>query len=93
MLQEGLITQEVFDQLPTSFYKRSAIIKIDEHKWINLHRLFQLMVLHPWIFRFAGSLCKIKIPGLYDPIFFISFTLYAYSNRYFRATMLLIYFP
>ena len=73
MLQEGLITQEIFDQLPTSFYKKSAIIKQDEPKWINLHRLFQFMVLHPWMFRYAESLCKIKIPGLYDPIFLISF--------------------
>ena len=76
MLQEGLITQEIFDQLPTSFYKRSALIKQDERKWINLHRLFQLMVLHPRMVRFADSLCKIRIPGFYTPIFLMSFYRY-----------------
>ncbi len=88
MLQEGVITQKIFDQLPTSFYKRSAIIKQDEHKWINLHRLFQLLVLYPWMVRFAGSLCKIKIPGLYDPIFLICFYRYvrlAYNTGRFEA--------
>ena len=83
MLQQGLITREVFDLIPPSYFEKSVILRQDQHLWTNLQRLFQLMVRHPWITRFAGSLCKVRIPRIYDPIFAMSFYRYvrlAYSK-------------
>ena len=76
LLEAGIITWEIFDHLPATFYKRSALIKQNEHQWTNLHRLFQLMVLYPRLARFAGSLCKIRIPRVFDPIFALTFYRY-----------------
>jgi len=76
LLQEGKITREVFDIIPASYFEKSIILKQDRYLWTNLQRLFQVLVQFPWMVRFARSLCKVRIPRIYDPVFVMSFYRY-----------------
>ncbi|MFZ0052813.1 MAG: hypothetical protein WAK96_13640, partial [Desulfobaccales bacterium] len=50
--------------------------KQHRYLWTNLQRLFQVLVQFPWMVRFARSLCKVRIPRIYDPVFVMSFYRY-----------------
>jgi radical SAM superfamily enzyme YgiQ (UPF0313 family) len=76
MLRAGVITREVFDRLPSSYFEKSVLLKENSLQWTNLQRLFQLLVLYPSLAKWVKSLCKVRIPHLYDPLFVLSFYRY-----------------
>jgi len=76
LLQQGLITREIFDHIPASYFEKSVLLQGDRHLWTNLQRLFQLLVRFPRMAIFARSLCKIRIPRIYDLFFVMSFYRY-----------------
>lgn len=88
MLQEGVITREIFDRLPASYFEKSALIREGAQAWVNLQRLFQLMVLSPQLIRLAKKLCAVRIPHIYDAVFLMSFYRYvrlAYNKGHLEA--------
>jgi len=76
LLQDGVITPEIFDRLPASYFEKSSLIRAGAYALVNLQRLFQMMVLCPPLAGLAKKLCAVRIPHIFDPVFLMSFYRY-----------------
>ncbi len=76
LLEKGVITPDIFDRIPSSYFEKSVIIKENLWIWTNLQRLFQLLVLYPSLAKLVDKLCRVRIPWIYDLFFVTSFYRY-----------------
>jgi radical SAM superfamily enzyme YgiQ (UPF0313 family) len=76
LLDQGAITPEVFDYIPSSYFEKSVLLNKNGWQWTNLQRLFPLLVLFPHLAPLAEKLCRIHIPRIYDLVFITLFYRY-----------------
>jgi anaerobic magnesium-protoporphyrin IX monomethyl ester cyclase len=76
LLEKGVITPEIFDRIPSSYFEKSVILKGNVGIWMNLQRIFQILVFFPSLAKLAGMLCRARIPRIYDPFFVTSYYFY-----------------
>ncbi|MGO9118103.1 MAG: B12-binding domain-containing radical SAM protein [Desulfomonilaceae bacterium] len=61
LLEDGVITQEVFENVPPSYFAKSVVLGQDAYCWMNLLRLFQLWVMHPKLDKLFRFLCNNRL--------------------------------
>ena len=84
LLEEGVITTEVFERIPASYFDKSIVLREDAHVWLNLQRLFQWWVRYPYLDKWFRRICNVRIPRIYDALFVLSF--YSYVRRAYKLT-------